>query len=34
VTSWTEKFYSYKQGWILGEANEAVASGSPISEMP
>jgi len=24
---------AYKQGWILGEANEAVASGSLLSEM-
>jgi len=27
-------FYTYNQGWILGEANEAVTSGSPLSEMP
>jgi len=36
VTSWTEKIYAYEynQGWTLGEANEAVDSGSPLSEIP
>jgi len=34
VTSWTEKFYTHEQGWILGEANEAVDPVSHLSEMP
>jgi len=34
VTSWTKKLCTYKQGWILGEVNEAVASGSTLLEMP
>jgi len=27
------KFYTYNQMWILGEENEAVASGPSFSEM-
>jgi len=27
-------FYTYSQGWILGETNEAVASGPRFWEMP
>jgi len=26
-----KKFFTYHQGWILAEASEAVASGSPLS---
>jgi len=34
VTCWTEQILYINQGWILGEANEAVASGPSFSEMP
>jgi len=27
VFFFTEKFYTYNQGWVLGETNEAVVSG-------
>jgi len=29
-----EKFHTYRQGCLSGEANEAVVSGCPLSEMP
>jgi len=35
-TTWNllKKFYTHNQGWILEEANQAIASVSLLSEMP